>query len=407
MESIIKALLIKRLLFIPLGIIALVATAYAQHDPNWTEHVYSQTVYPALSTVVGFLPSLVSISLMEWVTVLFILFCLGYIVYYVRKIILYKRQRSVAAREGVPDQESNSLDSDKGQETASEAGQSAKGDTRVLILYRGVMGLVALLCVVYFTFTALCGLNYYRYTFTSYTGYTLEESSVEELKQLCTSLAADLSVEREALGVDTDLFAPAPGAFDYYAEHSVETMQILAEEYPVLKRQLYSAPKPVVLSELMSDAGIGGMFFPFTMESNINAQLPFFTTPSTMAHELAHQCGFMREDEANFIAHLACKESDEPLMRYSGQLMAFNYSVSALYRVDKEAASEILSNLPEAVQHDRAQSRQFWMEHEGVIHDISQDINDAYLRSNNQTDGVQSYGRMVDLLLAEQRATAG
>ena len=58
----------------------------------------------------------------------------------------------------------------------------------------------------------------------------------------------------------------------------------------------------------MSYANIGGMFFPFTMESNINVDNPFFVVPWTMAHELAHQCGFMREDEANFIAYLACKE---------------------------------------------------------------------------------------------------
>ena len=31
-------------------------------------------------------------------------------------------------------------------------------------------------------------------------------------------------------------------------------------------------------------------------------------------------------------------------------------------------------------------------------------MNDAYLRSQGQKDGVRSYGRMVDLLLAERRA---
>ncbi|WP_341408277.1 DUF3810 family protein [Acetobacterium bakii] len=31
------------------------------------------------------------------------------------------------------------------------------------------------------------------------------------------------------------------------------------------------------------------------------------------------------------------------------------------------------------------------------------EINDAYLKANNQTDGVNSYGKMVNLLLAEQR----
>jgi hypothetical protein len=34
-------------------------------------------------------------------------------------------------------------------------------------------------------------------------------------------------------------------------------------------------------------------------------------------------------------------------------------------------------------------------------------VNNTYLKSNNQEDGVKSYGRMVDLLLAERRTRLG
>ena len=109
---------------------------------------------------------------------------------------------------------------------------------------------------------------------------------MEELEQLCTSLADDMGRVRAQLGEDTDLYAPGPGDFDYYVQRSVLAMQMLAEQYPVLNRSLYSAPKPVVMSELMSHAGIGGVFFPLTLESNINVNVPFFALPSTMAqHE--------------------------------------------------------------------------------------------------------------------------
>jgi hypothetical protein len=33
-------------------------------------------------------------------------------------------------------------------------------------------------------------------------------------------------------------------------------------------------------------------------------------------------------------------------------------------------------------------------------------INNTYLKANNQKDGVKSYGRMVDLLIAEHRQTS-
>ncbi len=362
-----KKFLLKRLLFILPGAAAYIVTKYARYNPDWTEKVYSLSVYPVLSTAVGFLPSLVGFSVTEWLVVLFLLFCLGYIVYHVRKVIISKTGRGMAA-------------------------------------YRGLVGAVAIFCMVYFVFTALCGLNYHRYTFTYYTGYDVEQSSVEELEQLCTSLAEDMERVREQLGDDTDFSTPGPGNFDYYAQHSVLVMKMLAEQYPVLDRSLYSTPKPVVMSELMSNAGIGGVFVPFTLDSNINVNAPFFTLPFTMAHELAHQSGFMREDEANFIAYLACKQSDEPMMLYSGLFLAFDHSISALEEADPELASEIMSGLSQAVLRDMVQHKQFWSQHEGIISNVSRTVMDMYLKANNQADGVNSYDRMVDLLLAEQRA---
>ena len=362
-----KKTLLKRLLFLLPGAAAYIVTKYAQHNPQWTEEVYSRSVYPVVSTGVGFLPSLLGFSVAEWLIVLFLLFCLGYIVYYAHKVIISREGRGMTA-------------------------------------YRGVAGAAAIFSMVYFCFTAFGGLNYHRYPFTYYTGYDVEQSSVEELGQLCKSLAGDIGRVREQLGEDTNLFTPGSGDFGYYAKRSVVAMQMLAEQYPVLDRPLYSTPKPVVMSELMSDAGIAGMFFSFTLESNINDDVPFFMFPATMTHELAHQCGFMREDEANFIAYLACKEFDEPLMLYSGLFLAFDYSISALEKVDSELASEIMSGLSQAVLRDMTQRNQYLARHEGIISNISRIVNDIYLKTNNQADGVYSYDKMVALLLAEQRA---
>lgn len=371
----IRSLLLKRLLFIPLGIIALLATLYAQYNPEWTEEFYSLTLYPALSSFVAFLPSLVDFSVAEWFVILFLLFVLGYIAFYVRKIITTKP----------------STDDTKNEKS------------RGMIAYRGIAGLVSIACVTYFAFTLLCGLNYHRYSFTHYTEYEVEQYSIDELEELCLTLADEIEEERAHLGEEVDV---GTGDFKWYAQNSVEAMQTLANHYPALKKPLYSTPKPVLMSGFMSDAGIGGVFFPFTVESNINDEVPFFTIPSTMTHELAHQCGFMREDEANFIAYLACLQSDDPLMRYSGYYLAFNKSISALYSSDQEKAEAILEDLSPTIQKDRAQSRDFWVQHDGLLTEISRSTNDAYLKANNQSDGISSYGRMVDLLLAEQRSGA-
>ena len=82
----------------------------------------------------------------------------------------------------------------------------------------------------------MCGLNYYRYTFTSYTGYDVEQPEQEteerrdELVQLCTMLADSMGQAREELGSDTDLYTADPGDFERYARESVSAIEELAAQ---------------------------------------------------------------------------------------------------------------------------------------------------------------------------------
>lgn len=357
-----RKIFLKRWLWVIPGIFAFLLTQYARLHPEWTETVYSLKVYPILANVVGFLPSLVAFSVTEWVALLFIVACLAGLVYYLRKLVRTKKERG-------------------------------------MIAYRGVVSALAIASMVYFLFTMLCGLNYYRYTFTDYTGYDVGQGTQEELTLLCENLADELVAIREQL--PADIYDSTE--FAMYSEKSTVAMQELAKEYPVLERTFYSKPKPVLLSEVMSQAGITGIFFPFTVESNVNRNVPFYMIPSTMAHELAHQVGFMREDEANFIAYLACKEVDDPLMNYSGLSLAFNYSIAALNRVDAEKATEIREDLSQLVLKDREYYSAYLSKYRGGFNRFSTRVNDTYLKANNQSDGVASYGRMVELLLAEQK----
>ena len=72
-------------------------------------------------------------------------------------------------------------------------------------------------------------------------------------------------------------------------------------------------------------------------------------------------------------------------------------------KVDK--ASDIMSSLSKAVQHDIERNEQHRDKYEGVISSVSRNVNDVYLKANNQTGGLNSYSDMVNLLLAEQRGT--
>ena len=144
------------------------------------------------------------------------------------------------------------------------------------------------------------------------------------------------------------------------------------------------------------------MFSPFTIEANYNRDIPDYEIPYTICHELAHLKGWIREDEAGFIAYLACRESQEPALQYSGTLNALSYAMNALYGAGRRE-SYIRIDSAGTAKKNRVSNR-YWKQFETKVAEVSTSLNDHYLKANAQSDGVQSYGRMVDLLLAERRS---
>jgi hypothetical protein len=139
----------------------------------------------------------------------------------------------------------------------------------------------------------------------------------------------------------------------------------------------------------------------------VNALLPQSELPFSAAHERAHAAGWAREDEANFLAWRACRDSGNADFQYSGALVASLYVVRTLLGVAPEPARALASRRSPAVQRDLEAIRAYLRAYEGRLADAGERVNDAYLRSQGERRGVQSYGRMVDLLLAERRARPG
>ena len=160
-------------------------------------------------------------------------------------------------------------------------------------------------------------------------------------------------------------------------------------------------------SPLLSRLGITGVYSPFTGEAHVNSDVPANQQPFAACHEVAHQRGFAREDEANFIAWQVCLRSGDPRLRFSAALSALTHVVNTLGRVDPVAAKVALAGLDEGVLEQRRASHAYWAARQGALSDVSRHANDAYLRSQGQSAGVQSYGRMLDLLLAERRRAGG
>jgi len=262
--------------------------------------------------------------------------------------------------------------------------------------------LALILAVVYLAFNLMWGLNYSRMTFAEISGLWVEPVSVDELAELALHLTHWANEVREQVAEDDRGVMTLPHGIQdmFYRAHL--GYERAAEIYPELGGD-YGRPKGVMLSHYWSYTGIGGVFFPFTAEANVNTNIPHFMLPSTTTHEMAHQRGFAREDEANYIAYLTCALHPDPDFQYSGVMLALIYTMNELHRYDKETWNEIRIQYSEGVGRDLRDWQDYMERYEGPVMRMSTSINNIYLMANRQEGGVHSYGRMVDLMLAEFR----
>ena len=178
----------------------------------------------------------------------------------------------------------------------------------------------------------------------------------------------------------------------------VSAYDTLNETYPLVTNY-NSAVKPVYFSTVMSDLGISGIYSFFTGEANVNVEYPDYCLPFTAAHEMAHQRGVGREDEANFVAFLVCTSSSDTYLRYSAYLNMYEYLASALYRADKEMYIDVVSRLSRVAIADMIAADEVYQKHkDSPLGRLNTRLNDAYLKANG-TDGIVSYNYVVELVV--------
>ena len=266
----------------------------------------------------------------------------------------------------------------------------------VLIFCTSLLSVLALFFSV-FTFAFTPG--YHGSTLDKKLGIDRAEVSAAELYDTALVLADKVNEEMSSIVYRTGGFSVMPYTYGEMNDKLIDAYSVACEKYSFIQR-LDSRLKPVMLSEAMSYTHITGVYTFFTGEANINVAFPDYTVPFTAAHELAHQRGIAREDEANFVAYLVCIESDDPYIRYSGYLNLFEYVVSALYRADPQLYRQAFGALNTgAIREMSAYSDFFDKYRDSVASEISGAVNDTYLTIQG-TAGTASYGMVVDLAVA-------
>ena len=267
-----------------------------------------------------------------------------------------------------------------------------------LRIYRSAVTAVMLFAIIYGGFCTLWGVYYYTADFEEQSGIYGKAISVAELETVTRYFTAKLNeystlVARDERGVFAE---DMDTVFDY----SPQLYDAVSSVLPCLEGPAI-APKPFLFSEALSYMTFTGFFFPFTGEANINVHCPASSIPSTIAHEIAHQRGVAEEDEANFVAVLASMEDGNPAYCYSSCLMAYTYLGNALYGANYEAwADNYMSIAPEVII-DMRNSSSYWDTYRDTkVNAASDAVYTGFLKSYGQTDGLKTYGKCIDLLVA-------
>jgi hypothetical protein len=154
--------------------------------------------------------------------------------------------------------------------------------------------------------------------------------------------------------------------------------------------------KPLYFSHLASLLGFSGVYLPYTAEATFNHEVPAIELPFTIANQKAHQLGYAREDEANFIAYVVCTNAEDAFIRYSGYL----HGVTVLGYIERGAVGRYREKLDAGPTADLEDSGRFWENtRSSSLHGLAMWGLNIFLRLNGVRRGVSSYDEDIPLIV--------
>lgn len=336
------------------------------NSPQFVEEVYSRGIFRLTNQALGTLTGLLPFSLGELLLYAVVLFGLTFLIVMIVKAI------------------------------------SAKKDWWKVLLNR-VFVIISACSFIYAMFVGLWAFNYARQPLGATLHLDTSPATIAELYETAETLS------EKAVALRAQVTEDENGVFTYSKDEALQQTtrlyNLAAERTGIeILGGSFGRAKPVLFSVGLSYSNISGIYFPFTAEANINADVPDFLLASSALHEAAHQRGFAREDEANFLAYYVASFSDNLPTEYSATMLALIHTTNKLYAENKDLYIEIYETYSDGMKRDLQRNREYWKAFEGKLSEFSEQVNNTYLKSNMQSDGVKSYGGMVDLLIGLWRA---
>lgn len=258
-----------------------------------------------------------------------------------------------------------------------------------------ILNMLIVFLAVYIVFYSFWGINYNRKGIASQLGIKNKAYTVEELKTIDSLLLIKANASKTQLLANDRMLTGNAAIFKLSVEayHAVDSQYKFLNYYPVsVKKSLWGW--------LGNYVGFLGYYNPFTGEGQVNTTVPKFLLPYVCCHEIAHQVGYAKENEANFVGYLAAAASRDEAFHYSVYLDLFLYANRNLYFTDSVAAKSLSGQLLPSVRKDLFEWRRFNERHVNPVEPVIRWAYGKYLESNEQPSGLLSYDEVTGLLIA-------
>jgi hypothetical protein len=351
-----KSLLRSRMLLF-LVLVALLIRLFSTRE-DWVERYYTYGLYPYLSVALRYLIGWIPFSLGD---ALYFLAGFFLLLKFIKVILLLVQRRF-----------------------------------RSVIRWETLWKYLSLLLWVYIIFNIGWGLNYNRQGIASQLDIEVKAYNAEDVWALAGVMHQRLnfyaarvdSVKRQELERNRILFGQAAADFEK-----------VSRQYPFL-RYNHNSLKPSLYGTAGKYFGYTGYYNPFTAESQIKTSIPVFVKPFVTNHEIAHGLGYAKENEANFVSWLACKNSDDVHFRYSAYYEMFHYAfVQSLRTHYRDSALALYKTLHPRVTADLHTEREYHKSTRNVIEPLISDFYDQYMKLNNQPKGKITYSEVTAWLI--------
>ncbi len=178
-----------------------------------------------------------------------------------------------------------------------------------------------------------------------------------------------------------------------FTNYTLTQANLYSNPQPITHNSQPSPVKPSLFGILGNYMGYGGYYNPFTGEAQINSHMPDFMLPYIAVHEAAHQKGYAKESEANFIGYIDAMNSGDSALLYSSNLEMFLYANRALRRFDSTLAKQNMERLSPRIKKDLADYKVFAEKYYGPVDKFITWFYTGFLNFNNQPEGMMSYNR--------------